>query len=246
MAESAVPVGGSVYASSTNEVPTPRSILRRLSIIGGTTAAVYAAYVGVTRARYGHPHSSTHEDADPLLDRFMPAYEIAERHQIRVRAPAETTFAAACRVDLQASPIVRAIFKARELLLGSRPDASMRPVGVLAATKSMGWGVLAEVPGREVVMGAVTKPWEADVVFRGLTPEEFAAFREPGYVKIAWTLRADPVTPVESIFRSETRAVATDAAARARFRRYWSLLSPGIIVIRWLMLGPVKAAAEGR
>ena len=48
------------------------------------------------------------------------------------------------------------------------------------------------------------------------------------------------------MFRTETRAVATDAAARAKFRRYWSFLSPGIVLIRWLMLGPVKAEAERR
>jgi hypothetical protein len=189
---------------------------------------------------------STPENADALLDRFMPVYEIAERHHIRVGAPAETTFAASCDMDLLASPIARAIFKARELLLGGKPDASTAPRGLLAATKALGWGVLAEVPGREVVMGAVTKPWEGDVVFRAVPPGDFAAFDEPGYVKIAWTLRADAVSPGESVFRSETRAVATDAAARARFRRYWAFLSPGIIVIRWTTLWPLKRAAEGR
>ena len=59
--------------------------------------------------------------------------------------------------------------------------------------RAMGWGVLAEIPGREIVMGAVTQPWEADVVFRPLPSAEFAAFAEPGFVKIVWTLRADPV-----------------------------------------------------
>jgi len=81
-------------------------------------------------------------------------------------------------------------------------------------------------------MGAVTQPWYADVVFRPLPPDQFAAFNEPGYVKIAWTLRADPIAQTESVFRTETRAVATDASARVRFRRYWSFLSPGIILIR--------------
>ena len=47
-----------------------------------------------------------------------------------------------------------------------------------------------------------------------------------------------------SIFRTETRAVATDAAARAKFRRYWSFLSPGIILIRWAALRPLRAEAE--
>jgi hypothetical protein len=112
--------------------------------------------------------------------------------------------------------------------------------------QALGWGVLAEVPGREVVVGAVTKPWEANVTFRALPPDQFAAFSEPGYVKIVWTLRAEPITAGESLFRTETRAVATDATARATFRRYWALLSPGIIVIRWAVLGPVKSEAEQR
>jgi hypothetical protein len=92
----------------------------------------------------------------------------------------------------------------------------------------------------------VTRPWEANVSFRALPSQEFAAFNEPGYVKIAWTLRADPITPTQSVFRTETRAVATDASARTKFRRYWSLLSPGIIIIRWMMLKPVKTDAECR
>ena len=100
--------------------------------------------------------------------------------------------------------------------------------------------------GREVVVGAVTQPWKANVAFRGLSPDEFATFNERGYVQIAWTLRADPITPTESVFRTETRVIATDASARAKFRRYWSVLSPGIIAIRWLMLQPLKAEAEHR
>jgi hypothetical protein len=83
-------------------------------------------------------------------------------------------------------------------------------------------------------------------VFRPLPPEEFAAFHEPDSVKIVWTLRADPLSATESIFRTETRVVTTDAAARAKFRRYWAFASPGIILIRWALLGPLKAEAERR
>jgi len=92
----------------------------------------------------------------------------------------------------------------------------------------------------------VTQPWQPNVVFRGLAPEEFRVFREPGYVKIIWTLRADPVGDTESIFRTETRVATTDPAARAKFRWYWARFSPGIILIRRLMLGPLRADAERR
>jgi hypothetical protein len=212
----------------------------------GIAAGAYAGYVGVTWLRYGHPAPSRADDADSLLDRLMPLYDVVERHRVRVAAPADISCAAAGEQDLMALPVVRAIFKAREVVLGSEPDTAIHPHGLLALTKSIGWGVLAEVPGREVVMGAVTQPWEANVVFRPLPPHEFVGFDEPGYVKIVWTLRADPIGADASIFRTETRAVATDAAARAKFRRYWSLLSPGIVLIRWASLRPLRAEAERR
>jgi hypothetical protein len=55
-------------------------------------------------------------------------------------------------------------------------------------------------------------------VFRALPPDDFAAFSDPDYVKIAWTLRADPAGAKNSVFRSETRVVATDPGARRKFR----------------------------
>jgi hypothetical protein len=189
---------------------------------------------------------SSGENADALLDRFMPSYEVVERHHVRVGAPAEIAFEAATEMDLQQSPVVRAIFKGREWIMGSHATRDPGPRGLLAQMRAIGWSVLAEVPGREIVMGAVTQPWLADVVFRALPPDRFAAFDESDYVKIVWTLRSDPIGDAQSVFRTETRVSTTSATARAMFRRYWSLVSPGIILIRWMSLGSVKAEAERR
>ncbi len=224
----------------------------------GTTARVctailaagigcYAAYVATTWLHYGYRRSSSAGDeTETLLDGFMPVYEVVERHQTAVAAPAEITLSAACDMDLETSTIANAIFKGRELLLRSTPEHETRPRGLLALAKSLGWEVLAETPGREIVIGAVTRPWQADVVFRPIAPAQFAAFSEPDYVKIAWTLSVDPVSDQVSIFRTETRAVATDASARRKFRRYWAFLSPGIILIRRAALGQLRADAERR
>jgi hypothetical protein len=176
----------------------------------------------------------------------MPEYEVAERHQVRVMAPPEVTLSAATETDLQQSGVIRGIFRAREMVLGAQPNAVTRPNGLLAEMKSLGWRVLAEQPGREIVVGAVTQPWLANVVFRGLPPDEFRAFQDPGYVKIVWTLRADPVGPAESIFRTETRVTTTDLTARTKFRWYWARFSPGIVLIRRLLLRNLKKEAEYR
>ena len=235
---------------------TSTHVRRSRWIAGGISlaAAGWASYVAMTWLRYGHPAQPRPFERDALLDRFMPVCDVVERHHVHVRAPAAVTLSAARDLDLSSLPLVRAIFRGRELLLGATPDGSSRtavsprrsPVrrGLVDEMLALGWGVLAEIPDRAIAVGAVTKPWEPNVTFRSVPADAFATFNEPGYVRIVWTLRADPTGPDRSVFLTETRAVATDATSRSRFRRYWSLLSPGIWLIRRLSLRPIKHRAE--
>ena len=212
----------------------------------GLAAVGYSGLVAMNRARYGRAARPAPENDEELLDRFIPAPEILERHHLRMAAPADVVLATAKDMRLLDSPLVKAVIKLREIAVGTGPDVVPRPKELLPQMLSMGWVVLAERAGREIVLGAVTRPWEADVSFRSVPSGDFAAFREPGYVKIAWTLRADPVGERSSIFRTETRASTTDPQAGERFRRYWSFVAPGVALIRLAMLGPLKAAAEKR
>lgn len=202
----------------------------------------WAAYAGATWARFGRAGDGA--SPDPLMERYAPRYDIAEVHRARVRAPAPVTFAAAREVDLQESGVVHAIFRSREVMLRATPPARPAHLPLLTELRSIGWGVLEEVPGRQIVLGAVTQPWEANVVFRALPPAQFAAFDSAGYVKIVVTLATDPAGPGESIFRTETRAVATDPDSRRKFRRYWAVFAPGILLIRSRALSLVRQRAE--
>jgi hypothetical protein len=225
---------------------------KRLAILAGLGAAACAGYVATTWWRYGRPTAGTPDEHDSLLDRFMPRYDVVDRHHVRIAAPAAVSLATARRMNLEASSVVRGIIAARERLLGATPNPrrqhdrfiQQQRDGFIADMQALGWGVLADEPDREIVVGAVTRPWQANVTFRALPPDQFAAFAEPGYVKIVWTLRADPIGTEASILRTETRAIATDDSARRRFRWYWSFLSPGIKAIRWAAFGPVKREAE--
>lgn len=212
---------------------------------GAAAAAVAAVGYGVaTWYRYGRAKPVA--TGDELLDRFMPTCEVRERHETRVKAPAAVTFAAARELELNRSPLIRAIFRGRELLMGSSGGDRPQPRPFLDEMLALGWRILAEEPGREIALGAVTQPWMADVVFRGIAPEEFAGFSEPDYVKIAWNLAVTPLSEGESLFRTETRVATTDPSSRDRFRRYWMIFSPGILLIRRETLRLVKRAAEAK
>jgi hypothetical protein len=95
---------------------TDDAVLMRSKLIGASTAtigiaaAAYLSYVAIAWFRYAHVAPATSEDRDPLLDRFIPTYEIAERHHIRVAAPPALTLSAAENIDLRRSPIINAIF----------------------------------------------------------------------------------------------------------------------------------------
>ena len=222
---------------------TVRSLLGAGAAASALIALGWAGYAVTTWRRYGTlPQWSR---SDRVLDRFMPTHEVGEVHETQVQAPAALVWEAIPALSLDRSWLVRAIFRGRELLMRAAPASrSTRPF--LDEVRALGWGVLAEVPGRQLVFGAATRPWEAEVRFRGIPPEEFADFEEPGYAKIAWSVAVEPADVNRSVFRTETRVTTTDSVSRERFRRYWSVFSPGILLIRFEILRLVRAEAERR
>ena len=218
---------------------------RLLAVVGAVVLAPlvgWGAYAAVTWARFGDAREPA--AADALMERYMPRHDIAEVHRRRVAAPASVAYAALRGMDLQRSGAVHAIFRAREILLGATPETPAPRRPFVDELLAIGWGVLEEVPGQQMVFGAVTQPWRADVVFRALPPADFAAWDSAGYVKIVVTLAVDSLGPRESAVRTETRALATDASSRAKFRRYWAIFSPGILLIRTQALALVGREAE--
>jgi hypothetical protein len=102
-----------------------------------TAIVGYASMVGISWLRYGRTVAAKGRDRDALLDRFMPDYEVAERHRMRIAAPADVVLAAAKRTRLDASAIARTIFRAREVALGATPDSQSRPAGLLPLMTSL-------------------------------------------------------------------------------------------------------------
>lgn len=183
--------------------------------------------------------------AAALLDRFIPHPDVRERFEMTIHAPAAPVMQGAADFDMQSLPAVRAIIRLREAMLGTKRDVPREPQGILQETARLGWGVLEHQAGHYVVCGARCEPWLADVVFSAIDADAFASYAEPDQVKIAWTIEAEEGADCVTRSAQETRAIATEAQARSKFRRYWRWARFGIVAIR-LLLPAVKREAERR
>jgi hypothetical protein len=198
----------------------------------------------------GAPPRSFPETGDPaaLIGKYLPHYDYREYRAVVVPASPGTAYAALRSLDLNRSRLVRFLFWIRTLPYRYRGGKPRPETGssFLEEALSVGWKILEENPGREIVVGAVTQPWSAVVRFRGLPGPEFTRFAEPGFTRIAWSLSARPMRPGLTELVTETRVAATDPVARRKFRRYWLLVSPGIRLIRIVSLALVKRDLERR
>jgi hypothetical protein len=68
----------------------------------------------------------------------------------------------------------------------------------------------------------------------------FAAFSQPGYVKVAWALRVVAEGEQTSRVEFELRVAATDEDAWKKFTRYFRLIGPGSHFIRRMLLAQLE------
>jgi len=190
-----------------------------------------------------------------LLDRYLPQYDVTETHAVVVDADTDLTWQAVRRSDLSRSAVIRVLLELRSLpnrlegVLKGRPSETSRPPLTLDDMERVGFLLLGECPGHEIVFGTVVQPWKAVTEAEPAPQVEaarFAAFVTPGYVKVAFNLRVEPYGSGRALITTETRTAATDPGSLHRFARYWMFVGPFSALIRQLMLRIAKSDAERR
>jgi hypothetical protein len=191
-----------------------------------------------------------HEEPLSLLDVHLPTYDVVLTEHLVVEADTGAVFEAAKNFDFLTtrSPLVTALMTARSVpsrLLGRpvvTPQALMlaRDPGALP-----GWLLLGEIPGRELVFGAVGTFWKPDIEWHDLTADQFAAFEEPGWGKIACHLLVRPDGPGSSLLSYECRTATTDSASRAHMSRYWWLIRPFVAYVLRAVVRTIRRNAAG-
>jgi hypothetical protein len=159
----------------------------------------------------------------------LPAYHHSERHSISVAASPERALGAAREASLEDVPVVRALFRLR---------------GLRAAPRGPIWdALLAEgfQPFRDDTLVLIGKPWSRGGGLRRV--DDFVAFAEPGWAKMAMDLRAVTDGGGGARLETETRVFLTDPASRRRFGAYWLVIRPfsGLIRRNWLCAAKRRA-----
>jgi len=188
-----------------------------------------------------------------LIDRYLPRYDVRERHRTVVSASLAATYAALRAADFGVNPLVRTLLALRALpgalargAAGLRALWARKPDAFTVATlEAHGFRLLADAPPTELVLGIEGKFWLS--VAQTLTPEasEFltrppAAGTARGVMNFWLQSLADGTTEVAT----ETRVQCADDTARRRFLPYWYLIRPASGIIRHAMLREIRRTAE--
>jgi hypothetical protein len=181
-----------------------------------------------------------------LIDEWLPSFDESEFHSREIAAPPAVVEAAVRSLeagDLRLTGLLMSIRTLPGRLTG-RPRA-VRPGRLLDGVLSMGFVLLGERPGEQLVLGVVGRPWRprGDGLDSISGPDDFRAYDRPGSVRAAWDFVLAP-TSRGTRLSTETRIAGTDAAGTRIFRRYWRLVMPGSALIRRDLLRAVARRAE--
>jgi Protein of unknown function (DUF2867) len=181
-----------------------------------------------------------------LIDTHLPHADFAERHALRVHAPPQRAYAAARRLDLGGSPLVRTLFALRSLpaLFAGKPARGAKGLGTtMDRLLRNGFVLLDERAPHEFVLGLAGRFWTPAGGIERLDPAEYAVFDRPGMAVAVWNFTVLP-TDEGSLVATETRVRCTDDAARRSFGRYWRVVKPFSGLIRMEALRAIRRTAE--
>lgn len=175
------------------------------------------------------------------LDTVVPIPRLVQIDTVDLALPPERAWEIVRHLDFGRLPISRALFALRtwpSRLLGHEPEEmSLRVDDLVSSPEHPGFQILHDEPPHEVVVGAIGKVWHLEIPFVHVPDAAaFAAFDEPGYAKVAWTIELSPLGERDTRLTFEVRVDATDEASWEKFRSYFRLIGPASHFLRRLLL----------
>ncbi|HEX8597993.1 MAG TPA: hypothetical protein VF952_05685 [Chloroflexia bacterium] len=186
-----------------------------------------------------------------LLDNFLTSYQVNEVHTISISTPPGCVYKAIRQFTPREVPLFGLLMGLRTLsarLAGRRFDSRSGERPLIERATEMGFILLAESPGREIVMGTIGQFWKLSPngpPERINSPGGFVAFNLGGYAKAAFNFHIRPSRDGKrSQVRTETRIYLPDPQSESKFKLYWRIIGPGSALIRITWLRAIKKRAE--
>lgn len=175
-----------------------------------------------------------------LIDEFLPAYHVRERHRTRVRAPVGEVYAAVRHLDISRAKLTMLLFRLRGIAAGLSAPSCF----TLDDFLKMKFILLGEKTNEELLLGLVGRFWTPTGELRRVEAEKFREFDEKGYAKAAWNFSLSEQPGGFVRLETETRVYCLDEVSRRRFRWYWLLVGAFSGLIRREILQVVRSDVE--
>ena len=177
------------------------------------------------------------------LDELMPEYQFSERHSARVHARPEQVILATRQSTFADLKSLLTLLKIRGVVLRTpfHDMGDLQTQRILDKFAEAGY--LFDGSEQEIAMFGV---WNVRANRRPEvhTLQEYADYRDPGAVKMAFDFTVEDMGDGWSTLRAETRVAATDASTLRGVGRYWRLIVPGSGLLRRQWLKAIKKRAE--
>ena len=177
-----------------------------------------------------------------LIDSFAPNPDAVETHRIAINASPEAVYRALWTADLGSSLVIKFLLALRALpeffLHPGKPLPHDRRI-TLPTLIDAGFGLLAEQPGKEIVLGVIGRFWRPTGNLSPFNRADFDAPVPAGFARAVWNFHVEGVND-RTTLTTETRVICGDRSSRRKFRAYWFFVRPFSGLIRRLMLRAVR------
>ncbi|MDQ4123554.1 MAG: hypothetical protein M3209_19120 [Acidobacteriota bacterium] len=170
-----------------------------------------------------------------LIDDFMPTFEFSDSQKTDVKATPEAAFRAFRTFDMAESMTIRWLFKMRGI-----PTNNL----TLRDLERVNFKVLGERQSEELVLGLAGEFKTLLGGLLNLSPEQFKAFNNPGFIKACWNFAVADLGNGKGRVTSEIRIHGTDAASVAKVKNVWGMLKMPSAMVRNEILKLIKKQAE--
>jgi hypothetical protein len=182
-----------------------------------------------------------------LIDSFAPRFDATEIHQVVINAPREAVYDALWTADLGGSPLIKLLLWLRSVPAFIARCRQSRPRNqeiTLQTLIDSGFGLLAEKPNDEIVLGVSGRFWRPS---GNLSPFIRSDFDQPvpaGFARGVWNFSVSDGQEGQTVLRTETRVVCGDAVSRQKFLAYWFVVRPFSGLIRLIILRNIRKAVS--